>query len=184
MDGFLQDLDEDVEGMQSVIYLLQNELQKYKTSIQNSSNTENKESIPKVINGIKKDDKALETKPSISKTEIPTKLDKTKSHSKSSKHKKTKDSKNVNDCKSNRSKVKKAHSVPVENADQSGKIPKVHKSTHKSKSEDSKSEEKRKKVEKRSSKDEVAQKKPKSDQPKSTDVQTPVVAVNELQNGS
>lgn len=181
MDDFLQDLDEDVEGMQSVIYLLQNELQKYKASIKNSSNTENKESIPKVVNGVQKDDIInIETISSVSKTQIPTKLDKIKPDCKSCKHKKSKDSKNLNDCKSNQSKIKKAQLA--EDIDQSGKNTKVHKSKHKS--DDNKNEEKHKKSEKRShNKDVVAQKKLKNDQPKSTEVQTPVVTVK-LQNGS
>ncbi|VVC31690.1 Hypothetical protein CINCED_3A015681 [Cinara cedri] len=178
MDGFLQDLDEDVEGMQSVIYLLQNELQKYKTSIKSPSNTENKESIPKVVNGVKNDVITIETLPSISPIEIPTKLDKTKSDSKSSKHKKPKDSKNLNDSKSKKSKVKKAQSVSIEDTDQSNKNPKVYKI--KNKSEVVKSEEKLKKSEKRShSKYEVAQKKKKI-----SEDQTPIATSNDLQNGS
>lgn len=182
MDGFLEDLDEDVEGMQSVIYLLQNELQKYKTSVESPSNTENKEYIPKVVNGVKKDVITKETIPSMSTTEIPTKVDNVRSDSKIRKHKKPKDSKNSTDSQSNLSKVKKAQSVSVEDTNQSNKNPKVHNIKHKS--EDSKNEKKLKKSDKRQhSNDEVVQKKSKSDQPKNTEILTPDV-VNDLQNGS
>ncbi|VVC30849.1 Hypothetical protein CINCED_3A010078 [Cinara cedri] len=69
LDQFLQDLDDDVESMQSTIYFLQNELLKYKTSEQTTINFENKEIISKEsVNN--KDD--IMTSESISNTEIPT----------------------------------------------------------------------------------------------------------------
>jgi len=144
LDEFLQDLDEDVEGMQSTIYFLQNELQKCKASIQSINNTENKETNTiSIVNGIKKDDvNTTEISPK-SKTEIPTQLVKIKSGNKSSKHNKPKETKQLSDDKNNKTKVKKIRPTIVEGTDQSGQPPKVHKSKHKS--DGSKNEEKRKK---------------------------------------
>jgi len=177
LDEFLQDLDEDVEGMQSTIYLLKNELQKCKASMQNS---EHKKTNPKTaVNGIKKEAVINPETPSISKSETPKQLVEIKSDVKLSKHDKSKDSKLLN-CKKNRPKVKKSQPAIAESTVvQSGKIPKVHKSGG------SKSEGKRKKSEKRSqSKSEVVLKKSKSDQSKSTEVNTPVTVINRLPNGS
>lgn len=177
MDEFLQDLDEDVEGMQSTIYLLKNELQKCKASMQN---TEHKKTNPKtVVNGIKKESVITSETPSVSKLETPKQLVKVQPDIKLSKHDKSKDSKLLH-CKSNKHKVKKSHSTLTESTVvQSVKIPKVHKS------DGSKSEEKRKKSEKRpQSKSEVVLKKSKSDQSKSTDVIAPETAINGLSNGS
>lgn len=184
MDEFLQDLDEDVEGMQSTIYFLQNELQKCKTSVQNTNNSENKETTPKVVvNGIKKDDISNSDTPQVSKTEIPNELVTKKPDNRSSKHNKSKDSKHSKDSKSNLLKVKKSRPVILEATDQSGNNLKVHKSKHKS--EGSKSGEKRIKSEKRThKKDEVVPKKLKSDRPKSTEVKPPVEVINGLSNGS
>jgi len=182
LDEFLQDLDEDVEGMQSTIYFLQNELQKCKASIQSTNNAENKEINPKsIVNGIKKDDTTTTETSKKSKTDIPTQSIKTKPN-KSSKHK-PKDSKQLSDDKSNKPKVKKIRPATAESVDQSGQPPKVHKSKHKS--DESKTEDKRKKSEKRPhSKGEVVHKKPKSELPKSTEVKTPIEVVNGLPNGS
>lgn len=182
LDEFLQDLDEDVEGMQSTIYFLQNELQKCKASVQNINNTENKETSTKaVVNGIKSDDVVTPVTHIVTKTVIPLQSIEKILDSKSSKPDKSKDSKHLNECKP---KVKKSRPVQIiEGIDKSGKPPKVHKSKHKS--DGSKSEEKRIKSEKRPNcKDEVVHKKPKSDRPKSTEVKTPVTAVNGLPNGS
>jgi len=183
LDEFLQDLDEDVEGMQSTIYFLQNELQKCKASLQSTNNTENKETNPKsIVNGIKKEDVTTTEILTKSKTEIPTQLVKTKPDNKSSKHK-PKDSKQLSDDKSNKPKVKKIRPATAEGTDQSGQPPKVHKSKHKS--DGSKTEDKRKKSEKRPhSKGEIVHKKSKSELPKSTEVKTPVEVNNGLPNGS
>lgn len=180
MDEFLQDLDEDVEGMQSTIYLLQNELQKCKASIQHTNSTENKEIDPKaVINGIKKENVSNTDTTLISKTETPVHLVETKVVNK---HDKPKDPKHLKDCKSNQPKEKKPRPAITEGKDQSTKNSKVHKSRHKS--DTSKKEEKHIKSEKRAhSKDEVLLKKSKSDQSKSPEV-TPVAAINGLINGS
>ncbi|XP_025421072.1 pre-mRNA-splicing regulator female-lethal(2)D-like isoform X2 [Sipha flava] len=183
LDEFLQDLDEDVEGMQSTIYFLQNELKRCKELVQN---TESKESNSKtIVNGIKSDSDStiiINTLP-ISKTETPTLLEESKLESKPSKPDKSKDPKNANINKSNQLKVKKSRSLLAEGTDQSGKINKTHKSKHKS--DCSKSEEKRNKSEKRThSKGEVVHKKSKNDRPKSTDVKTPISTVNGLPNGS
>lgn len=182
LDEFLQDLDEDVEGMQSTIYFLQNELQKCKTSVQNTNNTDNKETNQKtVVNGIKKED-TTET-PQVTQIEVSTQLVKTKSDSKSEKHNKSKDSKHSKDSKGNLPKVKKSRPVTLEGTDQSGNNLKVHKSKHKS--DGCKSEEKRIKSEKRThKKEEVVHKKSKSERPKSTEVKTPVAVINGLPNGS
>jgi len=184
LDEFLQDLDEDVEGMQSTIYFLQNELQKCKASVQIINNTENKETNPiSIVNGIKKDDVTTTKISPISKTEIPTQLVKPKPDNKSSKHKKPKDTKQLSDDKSNKPKVKKIRPAISEGTNQSGQPPKVHKSKHKS--DGSKNEDKRKKSEKRPhGKGEVVHKKSKSELPKSTEVMTPVEVVNGLPNGS
>lgn len=184
MDEFLQDLDEDVEGMQSTIYFLQNELQKSKASVQSTNNTENKETNPtSIVNGIKKVDVTTSETLTKSKTEIPTQLVKTKPDIKSSKHKKPKDSKQLGDDKSNKPKVKKIRPATAESTDQCGQPPKVHKIKHKS--DGSKTEDKRKKSEKRPhSKGEIVHKKSKSELPKSTEVKTPVEVVNGLPNGS
>lgn len=184
MDEFLQDLDEDVEGMQSTIYFLQNELQKCKASVQSTNNTENKETNPKsIVNGIKKDEVTTTETLTHSKTEIPTQLVKTKSDNKSSKHSKPKDSKQLIDDKSNKPKVKKIRPATAEGTDESGQPPKVHKSKHKS--DGSKTEDKRKKSEKRThSKGEIVHKKSKSELPKSIEVKTPVEIVNGLPNSS
>lgn len=184
MDEFLQDLDEDVEGMQSTIYFLQNELQKCKTSVQNTNNTDNKETNPNtVVNGIKKEDSNTTETSQATQIEIPTQLVKTKPDSKSGKHNKSKDSKHSKDSKSNLPKVKKSRPVILEGTDQSGNNQKVHKTKHKS--DGSKSEEKRIKSEKRThKKDEVVHKKSKSERPKSTEVKAPVAVINGLPNGS
>ncbi|XP_027846634.2 pre-mRNA-splicing regulator female-lethal(2)D isoform X2 [Aphis gossypii] len=185
LDEFLQDLDEDVEGMQSTIYFLQNELKKYKASVQSTNNSANKETNPKSnVNGIKKDDINMTAMSAKSKTETPTQLVKnlTKPDNKSSKHKKPKDSKKL-DGQSNNPKVKKIQTVIAEGTDQSELLLKVHKSKHKS--DGSKNEDKRKKSEKRThSKGEVVHKKSKSELPKSIEVKTPVEVVNGLPNGS
>lgn len=184
LDGILQDLDEDVEGMQSTIYFLQNELQKCKTSGQNTNNTENKDTNPKsIVNGVKKDDVATTEMSPKSKTEIPTQLIKPKPDNKSTKHKKSKDSNLLSDGKSNKPKLKKIRPVIAKGADQCEQTPKVHKSKHKS--DGSKTEEKRKKSEKRPhSKGEVIHKKSKSELPKSTEVKNTIEVVNGLPNGS
>ncbi|XP_008187985.1 pre-mRNA-splicing regulator female-lethal(2)D [Acyrthosiphon pisum] len=184
LDEFLQDLDEDVEGMQSTIYFLQNELQKWKASVRSINNTENKETNPiSIVNGIKKDDDTTTEISPKSKTDIPTQLVKTKPDNKSSKHSKPKDTKQLSDDKSNKLKVKKIRPAIAEGTDQKGQPPKVHKSKHKS--DGSKNEDKRKKSEKRPhSKGEVVHKKSKSELPKSTEVETPVEVVNGLPNGS
>jgi len=184
LDGFLQDLDEDVEVMQSTIYFLQNELKKNKASVQNTDDSENKETNSKtVINGMKQDNIISKESPSISKTETSTQVVLTKSDIKSSKHSKPKDSKHLNDSKSNQSKQKKSRpAVETDSTDHSGKNSKIHKSKHKS--VDSKSDQKIIKSEKRShSKDKVL-KKPKSDQTKSIEVPTAVTTIIELPNGS
>lgn len=184
LDEFLQDLDEDVEGMQSTIYFLQNELKKYKPTVQNSGSTEKKETNSKALNGIKKKDDIIASEtPSISEIKTPIIVE-SKSDNKSSKHVKPKDPNLIN-CKSSRPKVKKSRpAIPEKNADQSGKIPKVHKSKHKS--DGSKTEAKHNKSEKRpQSQGEVVLKKTKGDRPKSTEVNTPVTTVNGLlPNGS
>ncbi|XP_022173365.1 pre-mRNA-splicing regulator female-lethal(2)D isoform X2 [Myzus persicae] len=183
LDEFLQDLDEDVEGMQSTIYFLQNELQKCKASVQNTNNTENKETnLKSIVNGIKTIDVTTTEISPKSKTDVPTQLVKTKPDKKSSKHSKPKDTKQSSD-KSNKPKVKKIQPAVAEGTDQSGLPPKIHKSKHKS--DGSKNEDKRKKSEKRPhSKGEVVHKKSKSELPKSTEVKTPVEVVNGLPNGS
>lgn len=184
MDEFLQDLDEDVEGMQSTIYFLQNELQKCKTSV-NTNSTNKKEANPKtVVNGIKKEDINSTETPQVTPVEVPTQLVKTKPDSKSDKHNKSKDSKHSKDSKSNLPKVKKSRPVVLEGTDQSENNLKVHRSKHKS--DGSKSEEKRIKSEKRThKKDEVVHKKSKSERPKSTEVKiSPVAVINGLPNGS
>lgn len=182
MDEFLQDLDEDVEGMQSTIYLLQNELQKCKASIQLTNSTENKEIDPKaVINGIKKENISDSDTNLISKPETPVQLVETK-HINVNKHDKPKSSKLLKDCKSNQPKEKKTRPTITEGTDQNAKNSKVNKSRHKS--DACKKEEKHIKSEKRAhSKDEVLLKKSKSDLPKSTEV-TPIAAINGLLNGS
>lgn len=184
MDEFLQDLDEDVEGMQSTIYFLQNELQKCKASVQSINNTENKETNPiSIVNGLKKDDVSKTEISPKSKTEIPTQLVKTKSDNKSSKHNKPKNTKQLSDDKNKKPKVKKIRPAVTEGIDQSGQPPKVHKSKHKS--DGNKNEDKRKKSEKRPhSKGEVVHKKSKSELPKSTEVKTIIEVVNGLPNGS
>lgn len=184
MDEFLQDLDEDVEGMQSTIYFLQNELKKFKTSVQNTNNTDNKETNQKtVINGIKKEDINTTETPQVKPIDVPAQLVKTKPDSKSNKHNKSKDSKHSKNSKSNLPKVKKSRPVILEGTDQSVNNLKVHKSKHKS--DGSKNEEKRIKSEKRTHKtDEVVHKKSKSERPKSTEVKTPVAVINGLPNGS
>ncbi|XP_015370775.1 PREDICTED: pre-mRNA-splicing regulator female-lethal(2)D [Diuraphis noxia] len=184
LDEFLQDLDEDVEGMQSTIYFLQNELQKCKASVQSTNNTENKETNPKsIVNGIKKDEDTTTETLTKSKTEIPSRLVKTNSDNKSNKHSKPKDSKQLNDDISNKPKVKKIRPATVEGTDQSEQLPKVHKSKHKS--DDTKTDDKRKKSEKRAhSKDEIVHKKSKSELPKNIEVKTPVEVINGLPNGS
>lgn len=185
MDEFLQDLDEDVEVMQSTIYFLQNELQKYKANVQNTNSTNNKETSSKaVVNGIPQNDVVTNIKiSSVSKTETSTQLVETKSSSKSSKHVKSKDSKQLNDCTSNQPKEKKPRPIVTDGTDQSRKNPKIHKTKHKS--DGSKSEVKRIKSEKRShNKDKVVLKKSKSDRPKSTEIKTPVTTINGLPNGS
>lgn len=186
LDEFLQDLDEDVEGMQSTIYFLQNELQKYKASVQSTNNSANKETnLKSNVNGIKKDDINMTLMSAKSKTETPTQLVKnlTKPDNKSSKHKKPKDSKKLADGQSNNAKVKKIQTVIAEGTDQSKLPPKVHKSKHKS--DGNKNEDKRKKSEKRThNKGEVVHKKSKSELPKSIEVKTPVEVVNGLPNGS
>lgn len=176
LDEFLQDLDEDVEGMQSTIYLLKNELQKYKASMKN---TEHKKTNPKTaVNGIKKEAVIIPETPSISKSETPKQLVEIKSDVKLSKQDKSKDSKLLN-CKKNRPKVKSQPAIAESTVVKSGKIPDVHKS------DGSKSEGKRKKSEKKTkSKSEVVLKKSKSDQSKSTEVNTPVTVINRLPNGS
>lgn len=178
----MQDLDEDVEGMQSTIYFLQNELKRYKELVQN---TESKEINSKTVNGIKSDSDntiIVDTLP-LPKTETPTLLEESKTESKSNKSEKSKDSKNVNDNKSNQLKVKKTRPLLAEGIDQNGKIHKTHKSKHKSNG--SKSEEKRNKSEKRThSKGEGGHKKSKTDRPKSTEVKTPIATINGLSNGS
>lgn len=181
LDEFLQDLDEDVEGMQSTIYFLQNELQKYKASAQSINNTENKETNPiSIVNGIEKDVTIKETSPK-SKTKIPTQLVKSKSD-KSNKHNKPKDNKKLGDDKNNKLKIKKIRPAIAEGTDHSGK-PKVHKNKHKS--DGSTNEDKRKKSEKRAhSKGEVVHKKSKSELPKSTDIKNPIEVINGLSNGS
>lgn len=178
-------MDEDVEGMQSTIYFLQNELKKYKPSVQNSDSTEKKESTSKaLVNGNKKKDDIIASEtPSISEIKTPIIVE-SKSDNKSSKHVKSKDP-NLLNCKSSQPKVKKSRSaIPEKNADQSRKIPKVHKSKHKS--DGSKTEEKRNKSEKRPhNQGEVVLKKTKGDRPKSTEVNTPVTTANGLlPNGS
>lgn len=186
MDGFLQDLDEDVEVMQSTIYFLQNELKKNKASVQNTDDSANKETNSKaVFNGMKQDNVISKETPSISKTETSTQIVLTKSDIKSSKHSKSKDSKHLNDSKSNQSKQKKSRpAVETDNTDHSGKISKIHKSKHKS--DGSKSDQESIKSEKRShNKDKVVLKKPKSDQTKSIEVPTAVTTIiNGLPNGS
>jgi len=177
LDEFLQDLDEDVEGMQSTIYLLKNELQKCKASVKN---TEHKKTNSKaVVNGIKKEAVVTQETPSVSKSETPKQLVEINPDIKLSKHDKSKDSKLLN-CKSNQPKVKKSRPAKAESTVvQSGKVPKVHKS------DSSKNVEKRKKSEKRpQSKSDVVIKKSKSDQSKSTEVKAPVTAINGLPNGS
>lgn len=184
MDEFLQDLDEDVEVMQSTIYFLQNELQKYKANLPNTNSTKNKETSSKaVVNGIPQNDVVTNIKiTSVSKTETSTQLVEKKC-SKSSKHVKSKDSKQLSDCTSNQPKEKKPQPVVTDGTDQSVKNPKIHKSKHKS--DGSKSEVKRIKSEKRShNKDKVVLKKSKSDRPKSTEIKTPVTTINGLPNGS
>lgn len=185
LDEFLQDLDEDVEGMQSTIYFLQNELQKTKASVQSTINTKINETNSKaVVNGIKNDDVIdTETPLSTSKTETSTQLIETKPDNKLNKHEKPKDSKQSNDIKSNQPKVKKTLSTVAEGTDKSEKNLKVHKSKHKS--DGNKKEEKRIKSEKRNhSKDEVVPKKSKNDKPISTEVKPPVAEINGLPNGS
>lgn len=184
MDEFLQDLDEDVEVMQSTIYFLQNELQKYKANVQNTNSTNNKETNSKaVVNGIPQNDVTNSKIPSVSKTETSTQVVEIKSSSKSRKHVKSKDSKQLNDCTSNQPKEKKSQPIVTDGTDQSGKNPKIHKTKHKS--DGSKSEVKRIKSEKRShNKDKVVLKKSKSDRPKSTEIKTPVTTINGLPNGS
>lgn len=178
----MQDLDEDVEGMQSTIYFLQNELKRCKVSVQS---TESKETnLKTVVNGVKSDsDSTIIETPSISTTETPTLLEESKPENKPSKPDKSKEPKNSNDKKSSQHKVKKSRQLLAEGTDQSGKIHKAHKSKHKS--DGSKGEEKRNKSEKRThGKDEVS-KKSKSDKPKNTDVKTPIATVNNgLHNGS
>lgn len=174
--------------MQSTIYFLQNELKKYKPSVQNSDITEKKETNSKTlissINGIKKKDDIISSEiPVISEVKIPIIVE-SKSDNKSSKHIKTKDP-NVLNCKSNQPKVKKLRpAIQEKNADQNGKNPKVHKSKHKS--DGSKTEENRNKSEKRPhSKGEVILKKTKGDRSKNIEVHTPVTSVNGLlPNGS
>ncbi|KAL4149821.1 hypothetical protein QTP88_003681 [Uroleucon formosanum] len=184
LDEFLQDLDEDVEGMQSTIYFLQNELQKCKASVQSINNTENKVTNPiSIVNGLKNDDVSKTEISLKSKAEIPTQLVKTKSDNKSSKHNKPKDTKQLSDDKNKKPKVKKIRPAITEGIDQSGQPPKVHKSKHKS--DGNKNEDKRKKSEKRPhSKGEVVHKKSKSELPKSTEVKTIIEVVNGLPNGS
>lgn len=184
MDEFLQDLDEDVEGMQSTIYLLQNELQKYKSQ-KNINNTENKETNSSAfVNGIKSDDIIPINSPSISINNIKTELIETKSDNKLNKQDKIKDVKHVIDSKSHKSKVKKSRQPIIDSVDQIVKNHKAHKSKHKSDS--SKNEEKRNKSEKRlHNKDKIVHKKSKSERPKSTEVMTPAVeTVNGIPNGS
>jgi len=176
LDEFLQDLDEDVEAMQSTIYLLQNELQKTKASLQNTNDTDNKKTNPKV-NGITKDDVITTETHSISKTEISTNVVEPTHDNKSSKQNIPKD------CKCNLQKVKKIRPIKAEVSDLSGKTHKVHKS--KLKSDKIKSEEKRIKSEKRTlNKDEVILKKSKYDGSKITEIKNPIAAINGLPNGS
>ncbi|XP_025208780.1 pre-mRNA-splicing regulator female-lethal(2)D-like isoform X1 [Melanaphis sacchari] len=186
LDDFLQDLDEDVEGMQSTIYFLQNELQKCKASVQSTNNSANDEKNPKsVLNGIKKDDISTTVMSVKPKIEIQTQLVKnlTKPDNKSSKTNKPKDSKQLTDDQSKKSKAKKIRPSIAEGTNQNEQPPKVHKSKHKS--DGSKNEEKRKKSEKRPhSKGEVVHKKSKSELPKNVEVNTPVDVVNGLPNGS
>lgn len=175
MDEFLQDLDEDVEGMQSTIYLLKNKLQK--SSVKD---TEHKKTNSKaVVNGIKKEAVVSKETPLVSKSETPKQLVEIKPDIKLSKHDKSKDSKHLN-CNNNQLKVKKSRQKKTESTVvQSEKVPKVHKS------DSSKSEEKCKKSEKRpQSNSDVVIKKLKSDQSKITEVKTLVTATNGLPNGS
>lgn len=185
MDEFLQDLDEDLEVMQSTIYFLQNELKKNKSSVQNTNDSEYKETNSKTLtNGIKQENVISKEIAPTSITETSTQIVLTKSDIKSSKHRKPKDSKNLNNSKSNQPKQKKSLSVIVTNStDQSGKNSLVHKNKHKS--DNSKTEQKIIKSEKRShSKDKMVLKKPKSDETKSTEVTTAVPTINGLPNGS
>lgn len=182
LDEFLQDLDEDVEGMQSIIYFLQNEIKRCKAPVQN---TESKEINSKTVNGIKSDNgSTIIDSPLISKAETSTLVEESKPESKPSKPEKSKDPKNLNDNKNNQHKVKKSRPQVAEGTDLSGKMHKAHKSKHKK--DGSKSEEKRNKSEKRThSKGEIVHKKSKSDKSKSTDVKTtPIATVNGLPNGS
>lgn len=183
MDQFLQDLDEDVEGMQSTIYFLQNELLKYKTSAQNTSDAKNKETITKEsINDNNKDDViTAEPIPSVSNSETPTKFDRIYQDLKSYKTYSSVDLKDLKDCTSSSSKVKELKLFVGDDVNQCGKSHRVHNCKHRS--DGSKSEKKRKKSEKRHcSKDKGYHKKSKSDLSKITNVYTNVEAVNRLQN--
>lgn len=178
LDEFLQDLDEDVEGMQSTIYLLQNELQKYKSQ-QITINTENKgTNSTSFVNGIKKDDVITKN----STTDMPTQLVEnleTKSDNKLNKHDKIKDLKHINDNNNPQSKNKKTRLLIVDGTEKNSK---VHKSKHKS--DISKNDERHKKSEKKVH-NKVVHKKSKSEQPKSTQVKILAAAVvNGIPNGS
>lgn len=181
LDEFLQDLDEDVEGMQSTIYLLQNELQKYKSQ-QNINNTVSKETNSTFVNGIKSDDVTINS-PSVSIIDVPTQLVKTKSDNKLNKHDKIKDLKHANDSKSHKSKVKKSRQPIIDAVDQIVKNHKAHKSKHKS--DGSKNEEKHNKSEKRlHKKDKIVNKKSKNEQPSVEVLISAVATVNGIPNGS
>ncbi|XP_050535749.1 pre-mRNA-splicing regulator female-lethal(2)D [Daktulosphaira vitifoliae] len=134
LDEFLQDLDEDVEGMQSTIYFLQNELKKIKGYKQNSNNTGEKESDQKTeINGINKDSTDIKTKSDIEISQ-PSPVVETNVEHKSNKHehklKKSK-SENTSSTSSNMTKIKKHKSATLERVDLSSKDLKLHKNKNK-----------------------------------------------------
>lgn len=157
MDQFLQDLDDDVESMQSTIYYLQNELIKYKTAAaQNISYTETKDSVfisKESDTGFKDDFNATEPMPSASSSEVPTKFIRTIHHDNNQLYKtySAMDLKYMKDTMGgNSSKVNELGEI-FETEDHYERIHKVHKCKHRS--DGNRSEEKRKKAERRHSKE-------------------------------
>ncbi|XP_050435965.1 pre-mRNA-splicing regulator female-lethal(2)D isoform X2 [Adelges cooleyi] len=189
LDEFLQDLDEDVEGMQSTIYFLQNELQKIKGSKQNCNSSEEKEANPKTaINGVKNNN-AINIEPKSKTESLPTfeVIDGSVEQKSQNKYEKPKSTKHQNDNSNsdsgNTPKVKKHRSSKVSKRLDSSE--KAHKSKQKA---DGITDEKvvLLKAEKRPSiRDKTVQKRPKSDNTNSTEVKTaPTATVNGLPNGS
>lgn len=169
MDQFLQDLDDDVESMQSTINYLQNELIKYKTAAaQTSSNTETI-FIPKESDNDKDDVFTTKSISSASYSEIPTKFIRTIHEGMPYKTYSSMDMKYLKDTMSSHSKVNELKIFGTD--DQYDQIERVH--MCKNRSEGNRYEEKRKKSDRRQYREgKWYYKKIKSDGPKITEIQT------------